>query len=303
MLSLRPANELDGNERRQALALLFSQVPASEYEQRIEKGFAALERGELDPACFLTAWLSGAPAGALVCEILPGRAANIWPIRCNARFDREPIENALLARAIGLFQSRRSKFAQSLLPPADRGNADALERNGFHRLTRVWIMGAALPHSPSAPNTMQFESRSAANEAAFVRLLSSTFKESRDCPELNDIRTSEEVYAGYLAGSPDPNCWWLARQEAEPVGVLILGEGSTGGLRELAYLGVVPAARRRGVAREMLSFALQFAQNQGAFGMTLMVDERNRPAINLYERLGFKTIDMRDVYLRLAAAE
>ena len=61
-------------------------------------------------------------------------------------------------------------------------------------------------------------------------------------------------------------------------------------------LAVPPWARRRGVAQALIAAALVFAREQGARACFLEVDVANRPAIGLYERLGFAEAGLRRGY-------
>jgi ribosomal protein S18 acetylase RimI-like enzyme len=68
---------------------------------------------------------------------------------------------------------------------------------------------------------------------------------------------------------------------------------------ELSYVGVAPAARRRGHGRALVRKAIAEAHSAGADTLTVSVDARNAPALDLYESLGFAEFDRRDVYLNV----
>jgi len=53
-------------------------------------------------------------------------------------------------------------------------------------------------------------------------------------------------------------------------------------------LFVLPAARRRGVARALIRHALRWAQRRGVGGAELGMAATNRRALSLYESLGFR---------------
>ncbi len=53
-------------------------------------------------------------------------------------------------------------------------------------------------------------------------------------------------------------------------------------------LYVLPAARRRGVARALIRYALQWAQRRGAGGAELGMAANNHSARSLYESFGFR---------------
>ena len=83
------------------------------------------------------------------------------------------------------------------------------------------------------------------------------------------------------------------------IGVLLLTDVPEWRGWDLAYLGVVPEARGRGLGRQLAIKALRAARSGGATQLTLAVDARNFPAWHLYARLGFEAFDNREVYLNI----
>ncbi len=90
----------------------------------------------------------------------------------------------------------------------------------------------------------------------------------------------------------------VAYLDGAPVGVALvavrygLDHGPGSGVRVAARtwleaLGVVPAARRSGVARLLLGRVLEEARARGSRAVRLQVHESNAPARRLYESLGF----------------
>jgi ribosomal protein S18 acetylase RimI-like enzyme len=63
--------------------------------------------------------------------------------------------------------------------------------------------------------------------------------------------------------------------------------GRAGPISYLQRLAVHPDAQRRGVATMLVGDALQWARRRGARSMLVNTQEQNRPAVALYERLGF----------------
>jgi GNAT superfamily N-acetyltransferase len=82
-----------------------------------------------------------------------------------------------------------------------------------------------------------------------------------------------------LASSP------LAELGGEPVGVALLG--IRGGEGWIGGMGVVPAARRRGIGRMLMEAAIAAARRRGVGVVRLEVLEQNEPAVQLYRQLGF----------------
>ena len=146
--------------------------------------------------------------------------------------------------------------------------------------------------------TLRFRPYDPDDPSLFHQTLARTYEQTLDCPEVNGARTVEEVVQGLQAqGGYDPARWWLALQAGRPVGVLVVTEGPEGGDWEVAYMGVVPEARRSGFGRAILLHALVEAKAAGVARVTLSVDARNRPAWDLYRGLGFEPVDRRAVYL------
>ena len=139
---------------------------------------------------------------------------------------------------------------------------------------------------------------SQANRDLFHLTLLRTYEGSLDCPELNGVRSIEEIIAGHMAqGNFRPERWGLAYDADRPVAVGMVTAVPDLEAWDLSYLGVVPEARQRGLGRALTEHILQVARQEHAPKLTLAVDDRNRPALQLYESLGFETVDFRDVYL------
>lgn len=59
----------------------------------------------------------------------------------------------------------------------------------------------------------------------------------------------------------------------------------------LQRLGVHPNARRNGIGSHLVANAIQWAQSRGATTMLVNTQDRNDPAVALYERCGFELVD------------
>ena len=65
---------------------------------------------------------------------------------------------------------------------------------------------------------------------------------------------------------------------------------------ELLTLAVAKRARRQGIGRALLSWSAAYWRGQGARRMLLEVDAANRPALALYQNLGFRSYGRRRHY-------
>ena len=78
---------------------------------------------------------------------------------------------------------------------------------------------------------------------------------------------------------------------------------AAGGEAEILTLAVVPAARGRGLGRELLRAAITRAQALGAQTMFLEVGADNPHALALYAGLGFAKVGTRKAYYSAADAD
>ncbi len=79
----------------------------------------------------------------------------------------------------------------------------------------------------------------------------------------------------------------------------LLGVATFHWLEDVADLNRVvvhPAHRREGIARRLIAAGMEWAEQVGARRVLLEVEERNSPAIRLYEDLGFMVLARRRNY-------
>ena len=120
-------------------------------------------------------------------------------------------------------------------------------------------------------------------------------------PELEGVRSLDDVIAGHrAAGRFEPSRWLVGRLPGEPeaAAVVLLSEIPDRDAWEVAYLGLTPAARGRGLGRYALEHARRMAAPH-AHRLELAVDRRNAPAVRLYRTSGFRLFDRRSVHLAI----
>jgi ribosomal protein S18 acetylase RimI-like enzyme len=130
--------------------------------------------------------------------------------------------------------------------------------------------------------------------------LQATYHDSLDMPELESIRSLDDVLASHRAGGRFvAERWQVGRVGGEPetTAVLLLSEIADRGAWEVAYLGLSPPARGRGLGRAVLAHALEMAAAANVPRLELAVDVRNHPATRLYRLAGFTPFDQRAVHL------
>jgi ribosomal protein S18 acetylase RimI-like enzyme len=146
-------------------------------------------------------------------------------------------------------------------------------------------------------------------DAELIELIQRTYGGSLDCPALAGLRTMAEVIAGHKAtGSFRPEAWWVveaplaapgaagAAGEPVPVGCILVNDAG-GRAAEVAYMGVVPEARGRGVGTALLRHSARQGRARGRRKLTLAVDAGNVYALALYRREGFVETHRRRAFI------
>jgi ribosomal protein S18 acetylase RimI-like enzyme len=283
--------------------LLFQHLPPEPRAARTANALRLFHRGDLEPEGILAAHGKGGLVGAAVCVPLRGASALIWPPQARAGPDRTRIEDLLVQACLAWLRRRGARLAQALLAPEELPLAGALERHGFAHVTTLVYLRRELAEQDAeestAPDWPGLTCQTYDEDPTlFQKTLIRTYEGTRDCPELNGVRDVAEIIDGHQAqGSWDPGRWWLALEAGRPVGVVLLAEVPEWQAWDVAYLGVVPAARGRGLGRALTMRAVRAAATAGAAQLTLAVDVRNQPARRLYTGQGFEPFDHREVYL------
>jgi GNAT superfamily N-acetyltransferase len=266
--------------------------------------FDMLASGELDPAGLFAARTADDEivAAALV-QPIPGGLGLAWPVRAAS----EDVEDALLAAACEWMRSRGTRVCQAFAGEEERPDLAPLLRHGFRRVTQVVHLRREITPADrglwsDTASSLGFVPYTASADALFADTLVGTYDGSLDVPEMNDLRAGGDVLGGFRPGRGFVPDWWqlaVTMPGGEPAGVVFTEPGAEPHATEVSYLGLLPAARGRGWGDQLVRFALGRAARDGMHAVTLSVDTRNEPALRLYRRHGFTSLDRKDVYLAL----
>jgi ribosomal protein S18 acetylase RimI-like enzyme len=305
MSERRPAVAIEPARREEmaaAFRLLFQHLDEESRETRVANALKMLREKELNPGGMLVARAQGELQGALFFQPVAGASGLIWPPQTQPARIAE-VEDQLVNNACRLLAERDAKLVQSLLSSEESSLGTSLERNGFRHITQLRYLRHDLQFSAQFfqhSDTLSFQSYASCAAEQFHQTLLRTYEATRDCPEVNGVREIEEIIAGHKSqGKHNPECWWLASKRSRPVGVLLLAEMPDLKSWDLLYLGLVPEARGKGLGHELVRKALWEARAAEAPQLTLSVDARNEPALNLYKSAGFEVYDQREVLLRI----
>jgi ribosomal protein S18 acetylase RimI-like enzyme len=254
-------------------------------------------------------WCVADPSGRYRLAVLAvpsvGRTAMLVASHARTSEDVENLGRAVAVAAEGC--RSEADLAQALVDPALPLDVASFEAGGLRRMATLDYLERALPRSgtlslpevpagwtiePAAPRESLDGSDPAAlgpsRRAELIALLESTYVDTMDCPGLAGMRATSDVLDGHFGSGARRRHWFIARENGAARGVCLLNTSPDGTSAELAYFGVAPSARGRGIARVLLAAGLHACSAARIATVTLAVDSRNTPAKMLYETHGFR---------------
>ncbi|MCH8252054.1 MAG: GNAT family N-acetyltransferase [Planctomycetes bacterium] len=232
----------------------------------------------------------------------PGRAAMVFFANDDGS---EPAHGASVA-ALTALQSgawgRSIALLEVLLAPQSSHLGRTLSEAGFRPLTRLLYLDLAV-QAGDAPTIgpfadIEWTTYASSGERLFRDVLDATYVDTEDCRALAGLRSTTEILASHRAsGVHDPNLWWVASRNGEPVGILLLTRLPPRDAMEVVYVGVTKPARGRGIGSAMVHKAIGVCAAEGVTTLTLAVDRANTPARRMYARFGFCESMKRDAWI------
>jgi ribosomal protein S18 acetylase RimI-like enzyme len=290
-------------DRTAALGVLYRRVHASLRPRLIVDAMAEADQGLIDLSGLWIARRRARIVGALLTQPLAGRAAAVWAPEVEVTWGRAATAITLVRAALDDLRARGFRIAQALLDESAprQASADLVGGGMLHVTDLIYLERPTADPLKIRPGTPALSWRSYApeDEAGFRAVLQATYIDSLDMPELEGIRSLDDIMASHRTGGRfDPSRWRVGAVPGEPGAgaVLLLSALPDHDAWEVAYLGLTPAARGRGLGRAALAHALDLARPH-APRIELAVDLRNEPATRLYRDAGFSPFDRRAVHL------
>lgn len=285
----------------EVLSLVFRHLPAEDRGHRLRKLLEGARSGAGSLDGLWEARRGGRLVGGLLSEVQVGRTALVWPPRL---VPGEPTVTGeqLLHRTSAFLVGRRVRVAHALLELGAEEDAAMLGAGGFGMLAELHYLASLEGSFPrSAPSTpLEFEPYSSAAHERMARMVEATYEETLDCPQLNGVRDTEDVLAGYRAtGVFDPTRWLLVEHQGRDVGCLLLNDHPEQENWELVYMGLVPRARGNGWGRHIARKAQWLTRQAGRPRLVLAVDAANAPAVRMYWLVGFQCWDRKRAFLKI----
>jgi ribosomal protein S18 acetylase RimI-like enzyme len=246
------------------------------------------------------AMVDGQPAGYgfYVLEEQKGLVGGIF---VSARFDQEAISRALLHDLITSLRAvpGLGRIEAQLMPLGTLHDA-ALLAEGFRLFPREFMLldlraaRAATPRSPA----FQFDHWQDWFFPPCARLIRLAYTGHIDS-EINDQYRTEAGAAKFLRNVvllrgcgeflADASFVLTARDRGEPVG-MVLTSAVNLGVGHTTQICLLPGYQRQGLGRQLLEASIAALRERAFRSLSLTVTSANQTAVELYRRLGFRTI-------------
>ena len=247
-------------------------------------------------------WLAGAGgrlAWAILPVLSPGKTMLLLTASSRPNWlDPGPLIDAVCQR----FAACGIHLAQVLVAKEDPEGQELFVRHRFNEMADLLYLRVAVRRNPAPPNLPErwsWRNYSPRSHHSFAQTIRESYRESLDCPRLNGMRDIEDIVVGHKAtGQFDPRFWFVLLEANVPRAVLLLNRVPRSEFAELAYLGLTPPARGRGVGDLVMRHALWTVRQMELSTLALAVDAKNAPALRLYYRHGMQQVGRKTALIR-----
>lgn len=256
----------------------------------------------------------GEVLAALVSSPHPGRIAFTWPPRIAPEGEQRSADLAelLLTAAAEHHASEGVDVFQCLVwnQPATLPDPvlpvwldEALNRSGFVHRTRLdgresELAVLRLPERPA-----KMEPYLPEHQAEWESLVAETLRASFDCPYLEGRRTGKDLLDSLAPSDAVRSSWWwraVDTETEEPSAVLLLDPCPGTDRLEIAYLGVVPKYRGRGLGKRLVAEAAAVARAAGQSRIRVTADSSNTYASSVYDECNLRIVTRALACVRLS---
>lgn len=234
------------------------------------------------------------PVEALHFEVVTGDVG-IVQLPFFVRGDNTENASSLLREVIRTRPKLR--FAYCLTDDSTEAH-DTLIDAQFQRVTTMETWSLDVGASPVSANLNPTGVQHPKSIRDCQTLLTEAQTSSTDLPELEGIREPNDVWKGFSLVAPMESSWWTHEVQGEAVALAIVDQRNVARWG-LAFLGVKPSHRQKGIGSLVLSGILAQAKAKGVETIDLLVDSRNLDARRLYTARGFSARNSRPIYLWL----
>jgi ribosomal protein S18 acetylase RimI-like enzyme len=176
-----------------------------------------------------------------------------------------------------------------------------LERDGLR-----WLYTTSPEPKPAAGTSLTFRTLPEVGDNAFVEAMASTYEGTRDSILTRHIQESGLLEAAgsdfrdYQEMDHTPDWWELAYEQGELAGVVMPARNPSSAV--VAYVGVAPRRRGRGLAAQLVRRATERLVASGATEIRGDCDRDNVAMAKAFRRAGYEQIARRRSYERALSA-
>jgi ribosomal protein S18 acetylase RimI-like enzyme len=200
-------------------------------------------------------------------------------------FTKSLIQEGLRA----LNDAKTTTLAQTLIGNQDVLLSRAFTNAGFTKLAILTFMEQnRVPNQKTKHEGISIRRIARKDDELLGQLLNETYIDSLDCPKIHGAREVQQIIDGHRGGTDENSqVWAIAELENKPAGVILLNSHHKFNTIELCYIGVAPFARGCGVGNALMQYAADKTKKLDCQRVTLAVDSKNIPAIQLYKKWNF----------------
>ncbi len=271
-----------------------------------------LHAAKLHAISFRYFWASTPEPGSKVarqaCLVVPGAGRTGMCFTTKPTNDAETDElGAVIEHACKHLPPKVVRLAQALVETTDEVLIRAHTRAGMPPMATLLYLRRAMPQgqefgsvTPLPEGVELVPYRPGHDDPVLMEVLPRTYEGTLDCPELSNTRRPSDVVASHrAAGAWSPALWWMVRHEGRAEGVALFSAMPEQVGVELVYFGLTPVLRGRGLGRLLLQHTFARLRGRPETHLTCACDERNAPALRMYEALGMYEHERRVALVRV----
>ena len=194
----------------------------------------------------------------------------------------------LLAEIVGEAEARGYEFVEAFVDEENRRAQELLSAHGFEpfRTTYIYEFRRETPLTPPSPSVYRFQTGRDAEENLDVGRYRDLYRDTTDDWATRLAWSDEDLAERF--GDPNVSLTLVYDGDA-PIGHLELERFPDEGYAEVAYFGVLPAARGKKLGRDLLLRALHEAfGDPGTEVVLARAHDDERPASFALESVGFR---------------
>jgi len=202
------------------------------------------------------------------------------------RQSKENIE-IFAVEALRLATQQNIEYASAVFPFEEAEAIGQFEKLGFKGFDDCYRMVCRLDKDFKPSQELQFKQVQREEMRQFIKLAKEFLQGSPDVSLTKALEHFLELPDDFLNFYYSQERFYFVNKDQETVGILNINANN--GL--VSNIGVSPQQRGKGHGRQIMLFALEQLKKSGCKQSYLRVHVENRPAINLYESLGYVKAD------------